>query len=61
MKFAGLTLVCLLPTMFADAAYDGGERAPMTANAVEWGYQGAGAPENWTSLSEEYATCADGG
>ena len=61
MKFAGLTLVCLLPTMFAVAACDGGERAPMTANAVEWGYQGAGAPENWTSLSEEYATCADGG
>ena len=60
MKFAGLTLVCLLSTMFAFAACDGGEDAPMTGDAVEWGYDGAGAPENWASLSEEYATCADG-
>ena len=30
------------------------------ADAVEWGYAGPGAPENWASLSEEYATCADG-
>ena len=28
--------------------------------AVEWGYEGPGAPEHWASLSEEYATCADG-
>ena len=28
--------------------------------AVEWGYDGPGAPEHWASLSEEYATCADG-
>ena len=28
--------------------------------AVQWGYDGQGAPERWASLSEEYATCADG-
>ncbi len=38
----------------------GEEHAPTTADAVEWGYKGPGAPENWASLSEEYATCADG-
>ncbi len=25
-----------------------------------WGYMGSGAPENWASLSPEYATCARG-
>ena len=29
-------------------------------SAVKWGYDGPGAPEHWASLSEEYATCADG-
>ena len=28
--------------------------------AVQWGYDGPGAPEHWASLSEEYATCAAG-
>ena len=28
--------------------------------AVEWGYRGEGAPENWASLSEDYATCRHG-
>ena len=60
MNLGRLTLACLLSTMFAIAACDGGQHAPMTADAVEWGYDGAGAPENWFSLSEEYATCADG-
>ena len=32
----------------------------MAANAVEWGYDGPGAPENWASLSDEYAPCAGG-
>ena len=60
MKIAGLTLVCLLPTMFAIAACGGSEHAPMTADVVEWGYDGPGAPGNWSSLSEEYASCAVG-
>ena len=53
-KITGLTLGCLLWTMFAIAACGGVD------HAVEWGYHGPGAPENWASLSEEYATCADG-
>ena len=28
-------------------------------SAVAWGYAGAGAPEHWASLSDEYATCAN--
>ena len=32
----------------------------MAANAVEWAYDGPGSPENWASLSDEYAPCADG-
>lgn len=28
--------------------------------AVQWGYDGPGAPEHWASLSAEYATCAAG-
>ena len=29
-------------------------------SAVEWGYSGPGAPENWAALSPEYATCTNG-
>ena len=57
-KIAGTVLVCLLSAMFALASCGDGEQ-PL-ADAVEWGYDGPGAPENWASLSEEYATCADG-
>ena len=61
MKIAGLKVVCLLlSAMFAVAACGGAEDTPMTADMVEWGYDGPGAPENWASLSEEYAPCADG-
>lgn len=28
--------------------------------AIHWGYEGAGAPENWSRLSPEYALCATG-
>ena len=58
MKIAGPVLVCLLSAMFALASCGDGEQ-PL-ADAVEWGYDGPGAPENWASLSEEYATCANG-
>ncbi len=27
---------------------------------VAWGYSGPGAPEHWASLSDEFATCANG-
>ena len=58
MKIAGPVLVCLLSAVFVLASCGDGEPPP--ADAVEWGYGGSSAPENWASLSEEYATCADG-
>ena len=58
MKIAGPVLVCLLAAVFALASCGDGEQTP--ADAVEWGYTGPGAPENWAYLSEEYTTCADG-
>ena len=60
MKTAWLALAWLVPTMFLVAACGGGEPAPTIAHTVEWGYQGPGAPENWSSLSEDYALCAEG-
>ena len=32
----------------------------MTSDTVEWGYDGPTGPENWGSLSDEYAACAIG-
>ena len=58
MKIAGLALVCLLSAVFVLASCGDGEQQP--AAAVEWGYDGPGAPENWAYLSEEYATCTNG-
>ena len=45
--------------MLSVAACNYGEKQT-TVNAAEWGYDGPGAPENWASLSQEYATCTDG-
>ena len=52
-----MALGCLL---LAVSACGGGEYAPMTAETVEWGYDGLIGPEHWASLSEEYASCAYG-
>ena len=60
MKIAGPVLVCLLSAMFVLASCGDGEQSPTSADAVEWGYEGPGAPENWAALSEEYAACANG-
>ncbi len=61
MKIAALALAlaCLLAAMLALAGCGGGHE-PMAANAVEWGYDGPGSPEQWASLSDEYAPCASG-
>ena len=32
----------------------------MTSDTAEWGYDGPTGPENWGSLSDEYAACAIG-
>ena len=34
--------------------------SPVAADDVHWGYAGAEGPENWGSLSPDFATCADG-
>ena len=49
-----ITVGCLVMAAFA------GIRFSRQDEAVEWGYDGPGAPEHWASLSDEYATCADG-
>ena len=43
MRIAGLKPACLLLTSLAIAACVG-EHSPMTAESVEWGYDGPGAP-----------------
>ena len=60
LKMARPAVVCLLSAMLAMAACNGSEGTTTPAVAVEWGYEGPGAPESWASLSEEYAACADG-
>lgn len=47
-------LVCLMAPLL------GGMACGQPEPAVAWGYSGAGAPEHWASLSDDYAACADG-
>ena len=47
-------LVCLVTVLLGGMACSGADPA------ATWGYDGVGAPEHWASLSEEYATCANG-
>ncbi len=60
MRIAGKMLVSLLPAMLAAASGGGGRPAQGAGDAVEWGYEGPGAPENWAFLSAEFALCGDG-
>ena len=53
-------LICLPLMVFATLVCSEGEQSTMTTDAVEWAYDGPGGPENWGSLSEEYAACATG-
>ena len=41
-------------------ACGGEEVVEEVQETVQWGYSGAGAPENWASLTEENARCAEG-
>ncbi len=58
MKLAAALLVGLAGAALAVGGCGG--QGSSAAVAVEWGYSGPGAPENWASLSEEYAACAEG-
>lgn len=59
-KDAGLTPVWVLLAALAIVACASGEHAPSPTEAVEWGYDGAGAPRNRASLSQEYTGYAEG-
>ena len=53
-------VVAALISLAAIVACGGGNAEEVTTTDVEWGYTGAGAPENWASLSPDNATCASG-
>ena len=56
-----VTAPLLLALAIFAAVSCGGETASMTEPALQWGYgDGPGGPENWASLSAEYAACAAG-
>jgi carbonic anhydrase len=50
----------LLPLLPIPGLAGPGHAAPSSGEAVDWGYWGAGAPNNWGSLSPEFALCAQG-
>ena len=56
----GLTVIWPTLAFCLMAALLTGTACTRQDQAVKWGYDGPGAPEHWASLSEEYATCADG-
>ena len=54
MKVVWMMLACLLAALLTGAACNRHDPA------VKWGYDEPGAPEQWASLSEQYAACAHG-
>ena len=56
----GTLVVAILALPLIVAACGGEEVVEEVAETVEWGYSGAGAPENWASISEENASCGNG-
>ena len=56
----GTLVVAILALPLIVAACGGEEVVEEVAETVEWGYSGAGAPENWGSISEENASCSNG-
>ena len=50
----------MLPLLPALGLPGSGNTAPSTEEPVDWGYWGAGAPNNWGSLSPDFALCAAG-
>ncbi len=58
--FGGVLVLAVLSLSLVLAACGGEEVVEEVQETVEWGYSGAGAPENWASISEENARCAEG-
>ena len=50
----------VLPLLPALGIPDSAPAAPSQAQPVNWGYWGPGAPNNWGSLSPDFALCATG-
>ena len=60
-RYLGGTLaVAILALPLIVVACGGEEVVEEVAETVEWGYSGAGAPENWASISEDNASCGNG-
>lgn len=57
-RFAAVAVSLI--SLAALVACGGGGTEDVVTTDVEWGYAGAGAPENWASLSPDNATCASG-
>ncbi len=53
-----LSVLFALPLILV--ACGGEEVVEEVQESVEWGYSGAGAPENWASISPDNARCAEG-
>ena len=49
-----------LPVLPALGLQSSGASAVPQGSEVDWGYWGAGAPNNWGSLSDEFALCSTG-
>ena len=49
-----------IPVLVACGLQNSGPTEVSRATQVDWGYWGPGAPNNWGSLSEEFARCAIG-
>ncbi len=55
-----LSLIALLAMASVMACGGEEEVEVVTTGDVEWGYSGAGAPENWASISADNALCGEG-
>ncbi|MDE2940396.1 MAG: carbonic anhydrase family protein [Chloroflexota bacterium] len=56
-SFRQVLMLPLLPVLGLPGS---GKSASSTDEPVDWGYWGAGAPNNWGSLSPDFALCAEG-
>ena len=60
-RYLGGTLALAILTLPLIVIACGGEEVvEEVAETVAWGYSGAGAPENWASISEDNASCGSG-
>ena len=60
-RYVGASLIAIavaLPLLLV--ACGGEEVVEVVESSVEWGYSGAGAPENWASLSADNERCESG-